>query len=215
MRRNGLGIGRKLRTACPCTGARVDLADPAASCDSPLVFDGRTKRAALALFAALACALVPAAALASGTTPNGLSAKGQIKFIFRKARVVSDGHVTPGQPETISVSRLAPKASLKVFIEPPPITIQCGELYFCDPAPTAPAPGAPPYRSDRKGRALLTFIVPDTYYVEMDPFNPKNRSPVKFADQQRVHIDVDASSRTKHVWRESFGFSRAIVQLAK
>ncbi len=124
-------------------------------------------------------------------------------------------YVTPGQPETISVSRLAPKASLKVFIEPPPITIQCGELYFCDPAPTAPAPGAPPYRSDRKGRALLTFIVPDTYYVEMDPFNPKNRSPVKFADQQRVHIDVDASSRTKHVWRESFGFSRAIVQLAK
>jgi hypothetical protein len=167
------------------------------------------------LCAALACALVPAAALASGTTPNGLSAKGHIKFIFLKARVVSDGYVTPGQPETISVSRLAPKANLKVFIEPPPITIQCGELYFCDPAPTAPAPGAPPYRSDRKGRALLTFIVPDTYYVEMDPFNPKNRSPVKFADQQRVHIDIDASSKTKHVRRESFGFSRAIVQLAK
>jgi hypothetical protein len=194
---------------------RVGLADPAASCDSPLVSDGRRKRAALASFAALACALVPAAASASATRPNGLSAKGHIKFIFLKARVVSDGFVTPGQPETIAVSRLAPKASVKVFLEPPPITIQCGELYFCDPAPTAPAPGAPPYRSDRKGRALLTFIVPDTYYVEMDPFNPRNRSPVKFADQQRVHIDVDAFSRTKHVRRESFGFARAIVQLAK
>jgi hypothetical protein len=194
---------------------RVGLADPAASCDSPLVPDGRGKRAALASFAVLACALVPAAALASGTMPNGLSAKGHIKFIFLKARVVSDGYVAPGQPETIAVSRLAPKASVKVFLEPPPITIQCGELYFCDPAPTAPAPGAPPYRSDRKGRALLTFIVPDTYYVEMDPFNPRNRSPVKFADQQRVHIDVDAFSRTKHVRRESFGFARAIVQLAK
>lgn len=193
---------------------RVGLADPAASCDSPLVSDGRRKRAALASFAVLACALVPAAALASGTTPNGLSAKGQIKFIFLKARVVSDGYVTPGQPETIAVSRLAPKASVKVFLEPPPITIQCGELYFCDPAPTTPAPGAPPYRSDRKGRALLTFIVPDTYYVEMDPFNPRNRSPVKFADQQRVHIDVDAFSRTKHVRRESFGFARATVQLS-
>lgn len=209
-----LGIGRKLRTGCTCTQGRVGLADPAAPCDSPLVSDGRRKRAALASLSVLACALVPAAALASATPPNGLSAKGQIKFIFLKARVVSDGYVTPGQPETIAVSRLAPKASVKVFIEPPPITIQCGELYFCDPAPTAPAPGAPPYRSDRKGRALLTFIVPDTYYVEMDPFNPRNRSPVKFADQQRVHIDVDAFSRTKHVRRESFGFARAIVQLS-
>ena len=193
----------------------VDLADPATSCDSPLVSDGRRKRAALALFAARACALVPAAARASGTTPNGLSAKGHIKFIFLKARVVSDGYVTPGQPETISVSRLAPKANLKVFIEPPLLIIFGVFIYFCHRPQTARAPGAPPYRSDRKGRALLTFIVPDTYYVEMDPFNPKNRSPVKFADQQRVHIDVDASSRTKHVWRESFGFSRAIVQLAK
>jgi hypothetical protein len=170
---------------------------------------------ALASFAVLACALVPAAAWAGGTAPNSLSAKGPVKFIFLKARVVSDGYVTPGQPETISVSRLAPKARVEVFIEPPPITIQCGELYFCDPAPTTPAPGAPPYRSDRKGRALLTFIVPDTYYVETDPFNPKDRTPVKFADQQRVHIDVDSSSKIKRVRRESFGFARAIMELAK
>jgi hypothetical protein len=178
------------------------------------VSDGRGKQAALASFAALACALIPAAAWASATTPNGLSAKGHVKFVFLKARVVSDGYVTPGQPETISVSRLAPKARINVFIEPPPITIQCGEFYFCDPAPTAPAPGASPYRSNHKGRALLTFIVPDTYYVETDPFNPKNRSPVKFADQQRVHIDVDASSRIKRVRRESFGFARSIVRLS-
>ena len=86
---------------------------------------------------------------------------------------------------------------MEVLIEPPPITIQCGELYFCDPAPTTPAPGSPPYRSDHKGRALLTFVVPDTYWVEMDPFNPKIRQPVKFANQQRVHIDVAASSKTQ------------------
>jgi hypothetical protein len=177
------------------------------------VFDGRRSKLGPASCAALALALVTAAA--ADSPQSALSAERQTKFVFKKARVLSDGYVTPGQPETISVSRLAPKARVKVFIEPPPITIQCGELYFCDPAPTAPAPGSPPYRSNHKGRAELTFIVPDTYWVEMDPFNPKIRQPVRFMDQQRVHIDVSASSKTKHVRRESFGFARAIVQLSR
>ena len=177
--------------------------------------DGRGKRVTLASIAAVACALIPVATSWGSGPPNGLVAKGHVKFVFLKARVFSDGYITPGQTETISVTRLAPKASVEVLIEPPPITIQCGELYFCDAAPTTPAPGSPPYRSNHKGRALLTFVVPDTYWVEMDPFNPKIRQPVKFANQQRVHIDVAASSKTKHVRRESFGFARAIVQLAK
>ena len=44
--------------------------------------------------------------------------------------------------ETIAVSNLPPRAPLKVFIEPPPVTPECGELYFCDPAPTSPAPAS-------------------------------------------------------------------------
>ena len=175
--------------------------------------DGRGKRIALASVAALACTLVPAATGIASGPPNGRNAKGHIKFVFLKARVVSDGVVTPGQPETISLSRLAPKARVDVFVEAPPITIQCGELYFCDPAPAAPAPGSPPFRSDKKGRATLTFVMPDSYYIESDPFNPKVRTPVKWMDQQRVHIDVAAASRTRHTRRESFGFARAIVRL--
>jgi hypothetical protein len=58
---------------------------------------------------------------------------------------------------------------------------------------------------------VLTFIMPDTYYLETDPFNPKVRQPVAFADQQRIHIDVQGVSRIKHVRRESFGFARATV----
>jgi hypothetical protein len=190
------------------------LADPAASCDSQPVSDGRGNRIALASLAALACGLIPVASgMASGAPPDGLSAEGHTKFIFLKARVVSDGSVTPGQPETISVSRLAPKANVRVFIEAPPTTLQCGELYFCDPAPTTPAAGSPPYHSDKKGRATLTFVMPDTYYLEVDPFNPQARQPVKFADQQRVHIDVESASKTRRVKRESFGFARAIVHL--
>jgi hypothetical protein len=152
------------------------------------------------------------AAGAAATTPVDLSSKGKkTKFVFLKARVGSDGFVTPGQPETISITRMAPRAPIHVFLEAPPTTIQCGELYFCDPAPAGPAPGSPPFVANKKGRAVLTFIMPDSYYLETDPFNPKIRQPVAFADQQRIHIDVLGSSKIRHVRRESFGFARATV----
>jgi len=169
-------------------------------------------RAAIAATAVLTCSLVPVVSGAAGT-PNSLSAKGKPKFIFLKARVVSDGIVTPGQLETIAISRMAPRAPIRVFIEAPPTTIQCGELYFCDPAPTSPAPGTPPFRANGKGKAVLTFVMPDTYYLETDPFDPSVRQPVKFANQQRVHIDVQGRSKTRRVRRESFGFARVTVQL--
>ncbi len=155
--------------------------------------------------------MLPATGLASKPVSD-LSAKGKTKFVFLKAKVGSDGFVTPGQPETISITRMAPKARIAIFIEAPPTTIQCGELYFCDAAPAVPATGSPPFKADKKGRALLTFVMPDTYNLETDPFNPKVRTPVTFADQQRIHINVEGASRTRRVNRESFGFARAGVQ---
>jgi hypothetical protein len=169
------------------------------------VSDGRGTLTAAAVIAAVACAL----GLATAGAADG---KAKTKFVFLKARVGSDGVVTPSQPETISVSRMAPKAKFAVFIEPPPTTLQCGELYFCDVAPAAPAAGSPPFVANAKGRAVVTFVMPETYYLETDPFNPNIRQPVAFADQQRIHIDVEGSSRIKNVRRQSFGFARATVQ---
>ena len=172
-----------------------------------------TLTAAAVTLAVLVCALLaPAAGLAGGTTALSISPGGkQTKFIFLKAKVGSDGFVTPGQLETISISRMAPKAKIAVFIEPPPTTLQCGELYFCDVAPAAPAPGSPPFVANAKGRTVLTFVMPDSYFLETDPFNPKIRTPVTFANQQRIHIDVQGTSKVKRVRRESFGFGRATV----
>jgi hypothetical protein len=168
----------------------------------------------LAAVALLAISLIVAAA-ASAVTPVTPKSKHRTKFVFLKTKVVSDGFVTPGQTETISISRMAPRGRIAVFLEAPPTTIQCGELYFCDPAPAAPAEGSPPFVADAKGRATLTFVMPDSYFLETDPFNPKIRQPVTFADQQRIHIDVEGASLIKHVKRESFGFARATVQRAK
>ena len=106
---------------------------------------------------------------------------------------------------------MAPRGMIAVFIEAPPTTLQCGELYFCDVAPAAPAAGSPPFVADSKGRATLTFVMPDSYYLETDPFNPKIRTPVTFMDQQRINIDVQNTSKIRHVRRESFGFGRATV----
>jgi hypothetical protein len=172
---------------------------------------GRGKKLVLAL-ACLACALSSATA-ANAVTPIGGDGGKKRKFIFMKARVSTDGFVTPGQLETIAVSRLPSKSQLKVFIEPPPTTPQCGELYFCDAAPTTPAPGAPPYRSNGNGRALLTFVMPSSYFVETDPFHPGQGFATNFANGQSVHIDVTSRKRQKRVQREAFGFARAIVAL--
>jgi hypothetical protein len=163
--------------------------------------------------ACFACALtaVPAS---HALTPVDGDGKKKFKFVFLKARVLADGFVTPGQLETIAVSRVPPRAPLRVFVEPPPTTPQCGELYFCDPAPTVPAEGAPPYRSSGNGRALLTFVVPTTYFVETNPFRPGQGFPVTFAHGQSVHLDVLARKTRKRVRTEAFGFARVVVQLA-
>ena len=162
--------------------------------------------------ACLACAL-SAASVAGAVTPVD-GGKKKLKFVFKKARVFSDGFVTPGQLETISVSHLPARARLRVLIEPPPTTPECGELYFCDAAPTTPAPGAPPYRSTGKGQAVLTFVMPSSYFVEIDPFRPRQGHVSNFADGQSVHIDVEGRRAHKRVREEGFGFARAVVQLA-
>jgi hypothetical protein len=168
------------------------------------VFSGRGR--IIAGTSALACVLVAAVGA-------GGAFAGKPRVVFQKARVVSDRIVTPGQLETIAVSRMPPRARVRVLIEPPPTTPECGQLYFCDTVRTSPAPGYPPYRTSGKGRALLTFVMPSSYFVETDPFLPSERRLVNFANGQAVHIDVDGARRTKRVKHVGFGFGRAVVQL--
>jgi hypothetical protein len=168
---------------------------------------GRGRRRIAVPAAAIACAILATAIGAPGTTAKP-------KRVFVKARVVSDRVITPGQLERITASRLPPRARLKVLIEPPPTTPQCGQFYFCSRAPTSPAPGSPPYRSSGKGRAVLTFVVPSSYFITNDPFPPREGRFVDFANGQAVHIQVQGARRSKRVRRVGFGFSRAVVQLS-
>jgi hypothetical protein len=164
------------------------------------------------LAVAIACGVGAASGSQAATVGAQPLAKQQVKLVFFKARVRSDGFVTPGQAETVAVSHMPPRTRFKMAIEPPPTTPQCGEFYFCDFAPISPAPGSPPFRTSGKGRALVTFVMPSTYNIATDPFDPRTRRPVSFANGQAVHIDVDGVKRRHRMRKIGFGFGRAIVQ---
>ena len=152
----------------------------------------------------------------SGTAAAGEPAqplaKQRTKIILLKTRVASDGFVTPGQPETVTVSHMPRRTDFKMAIEAPPTTLQCGQFYFCDLAPVRPAPGSPPFRTDSKGEAVVTFVMPSTYNLATDPFDPSTRRPVAWANDQRIHIDVQGVKRMPRVKKIGFGFGRATVQ---
>ena len=158
---------------------------------------------------ALTIALAGTAAAEQAAQPL---AKKRTKIVLFKTRVASDGFVTPGQPETVAVSHMPRRTDFKMAIEAPPTTLQCGQFYFCDLAPVRPAPGSPPFRTDGKGVAVVTFIMPSTYNVATDPFDPATRRAVAFANDQRIHIDVQGVKRKPRVRKIGFGFGRATVQ---
>jgi hypothetical protein len=173
-------------------------------------------RGTIALAALVALAVGFPIEAAAGTPPDTggaqTLAKKRVKLVFFKTRVVSDGIVTPGQTETVSIFHMSPRTRFKAAIEPPPTTPQCAEFYFCDFAPVSPAPGTPPFRSSGKGRALITFVMPSTYNIATDPFDPSTRRPVAWANGQSVHIDVEGVRQRHRVRKVGFGFARAIVQ---
>ena len=91
-----------LATECrfPCKAAVVAALT---SCDSQRVSIGRGQIAVAAL--ALALGLVGSAA-AQPTAQS--AAKKKVKVVFFKAHVRSDGFVSPGQPETVTVLGMPP-----------------------------------------------------------------------------------------------------------
>lgn len=162
--------------------------------------------------AALALALGVAGSAAAQPTAQS-AAKKKVKVVFFKAHVRSDGFVSPGQPETVTVVGMPPKTRFRMAIEPPPITLQCGQFFFCEFAPALPAPGSPPFRTNKKGEAVVTFVTPTTYDISTDPFDPSTRRPVAWANGQRVHIDIQGVKRLKHKRKIGFGFGRAAIQI--
>jgi hypothetical protein len=163
-------------------------------------------RRSLALVAAAALVLAGMLAVA------GTAEAGNFKKRFLKSLVFSDGTMTVGKEETISVLHMPPGAPMKVLIEPVSITPQCGNgPYFCDPELAFPPAGGPPFIADANGSAILTFVMPTSFLLE-DVFNPANSKRANFVQGQPIHIDVIGKRKIKGVKKLGFGFARAGVQ---
>jgi hypothetical protein len=65
----------------------------------------------------------------------------------------------------VTLKGMPPRLNLNVVIAPPDDLNSCFDIApaTCLPTPLFPAPGAPPFRTSGKGRATLTFVMPDSY----------------------------------------------------
>lgn len=191
--------------------APVALAEGTRGCHShPVSPEGRPVLFGVAVLTAMALASVGG----SGGAPAAhAAAKKKPPVFFSKARLRTDGLMTPGQNETVLLSKLPPKADFKLALEPPPTTLQCGELYFCNIVKLFPAVGTLPFRSTAEGRASATFLMPSGYTLQSDPFDKRTRRGVTFMNGQATHINVFSTKNTRKERRLAFGFGRAIVQL--
>jgi hypothetical protein len=143
-------------------------------------------------FAIVVCGV----AVLVGTAGAGAAGKARKVKVFH-GRMHTDGVLTPGQPETISVSKVFRKFKMIVSISPPDGGPGCSGSRFCYSENIGPAPDTPAFRTDGKGRATLTFMVPTTYQV----FDIKHifESPMSasFANGQAVEIGA-GNIRTRH-----------------
>lgn len=155
-------------------------------------------RSAVAL-AVLGCAI----GLAGMADPSA----GAKRFQQIKGRATAIGTYTPGMTEQVAVRRMPKRAKLEVLLGPAGAPGACSGPFVCLPVKARRAPGARRFRTSGKGRALLTFTMPDGYErFRIDkPKAPNERVP--FVNGQRVLVTVDgfASHRRKVTFGAAIG----------
>jgi hypothetical protein len=108
----------------------------------------------------------------------------------------TDGTLTVGQPETLTITKLPGKFTLNADVQPPPTASECFNFNidaFCEAEPLfAVGTGRTRFKSSRKGRATFTFTMPPGY--EFTNFkDPLQSHPVYFVNGQTAHIEVDVT----------------------
>jgi hypothetical protein len=130
--------------------------------------------------------------------PISASVNGKpVPVIFKKGKIRSDGALAVGQPETITVKNLPPRLKFQLYIEPSPQVPECQNFNLeCEPQPVYPIAATPPFRTQRKGRAVVSFVMPPAYEI-FDYVDPTQSHPVKFINGQAVHIRLEGDSFQK------------------
>jgi hypothetical protein len=142
----------------------------------------------------LAVTALAAPALAAPDISASVNGK-PVPVLFKKGKIRSDGGLTVGQPETIAVKSLPPRLKFQLYIEPSTQVVECQNFNLeCEPQPVYPIAGTAAFRTNRKGRAVVSFVMPAAYEI-FDYVDPTQSHPVKWINGQAVHI---------HLFGESF-----------
>jgi hypothetical protein len=165
------------------------------------VVSGR-KRIALVVASCLVVGLllVPMAAAGPGVSVVIGGATGPEKRI--KGRVIVHGPFVPGQPTSISISRMPKRAILFVLLQPIQNTPACAEI-LCFPTYISPSeldPNAKPAFTSGHGRAEIDFTMPT--YFEGFPLTgsklPKHPQRYPWRDHQAIQVVAAAARVNKH-----------------
>jgi hypothetical protein len=117
------------------------------------------RRSSVAVVAVIALGAVGGASLAAAD-----------EEVFQNGKLRSDGVMTVGQPETVTIKGLPPKLKVRMSVFANDMRCQNFKTVFCSPAPAKRAAGTARFRTSAKGRATLTFVMPAGY----DVLNLKN-----------------------------------------
>jgi hypothetical protein len=129
--------------------------------------------------------------------------------IFQTGKLRSDGVMTVGQAETVTIKGLPPKLKVRLSVSANDTRCQNFKVGFCVPTPARRASGTPRFRTSGKGRAVLTFVMPAGYeFLRLKaPFKTEH---VSFTNGEPLLVDatVDTSVR-RH------GESRHLIGIAQ
>jgi hypothetical protein len=141
---------------------------------------------------------------------------------FREPKVRTDGLLTVGGQETLTMTHIPRRPRLKLvphMMAPISATI-CNQEpsnfdFFgpCLPEPLYPVPGTPPLKPNKKRRASLTFVMPAAYEY-IDSHDPVQSHPIYLIDNQTVEVEVDVTFRPQpRSFVTTFPSTSAVVQV--
>jgi hypothetical protein len=136
--------------------------------------------------------LVLLVAVALADTPASGHPK-PFKYPPGVGRIRTDGTFTPGQLEVVRVRHFPPGRAFGMSLAPAPGINECfSGVFFCTTDALLPAPGAPAFRTSKKGIGVARFVVPSEYQRESYPGQPPSSAAFSFQNGDGVLVEASA-----------------------
>jgi hypothetical protein len=129
--------------------------------------------------------------------------------IFDNGKLRSDGVMTVGQRESVRIKGLPAKRKVRMSVTANDQRCRDFKNVFCAAQPAKRAAGTPKFRTNRKGRAVLTFVMPASYEILKIKNLKSQRLPFTNGQQVLVDATVDTAVRIQGEKRHVIGIAQA------